>query len=165
MTTIHDLSAEWLAVLDMAEDPDVDEQAIRDTLEGIEGEIEAKADNYAVIINELKADAEKLKAEETRIANRRRGLENRAEYLKRVLTEVMYLTGKTKFKTALYSFGIQKNPPTVVIDTADLDAIPKEYLVYSDPTINKKQMLVDMRSGKDLDGIAHLAQGESLRIR
>jgi hypothetical protein len=163
MKTIRELTGEWLTVYDMLSDPDADEQAIADTLEGIEGEIEAKADNYAVIINELKADAEKIRNEEKRLADRRRALENRVEYLKSTLEGAMLATGKLKFKTPFYSFGIQKNPPTVIID--DAEKIPPEYLVWTEPTVNKKQMLVDMRSGKDLAGVAHLVQTEGLRIR
>lgn len=160
---LRDLTAEWLTVYEMLEDPGADLQAIADTLEGIEGEIEAKADNYAVIINELKADAEKIRAEEKRLADRRRALENRVEYLKATLEGAMIATGKLKFKTPFYSFGIQKNPPTVIID--DAEKIPPEYLVWTEPTVNKKQMLVDIRSGKDLAGVAHLEQTEGLRIR
>ena len=160
---LRGLTAEWLTVYEMLGDPDADLQAIADTLEGIEGEIEAKADNYAVIINELKADAEKIRTEEKRLADRRRALENRVEYLKATLECAMYATGKLKFKTPFYSFGIQKNPPTVIIDNAE--KIPPEYLVWTEPTVNKKQMLVDMRSGKDLAGVAHLEQTEGLRIR
>lgn len=160
---LRDLTAEWLTVYEMLGDPDADLQAIADTLEGIEGEIEAKADNYAVIINELKADAEKIRNEEKRLADRRRSIENRVEYLKATLEGAMLTTGKLKFKTPFYSFGIQKNPPTVIID--DAEKIPPEYLVWTEPTVNKKQMLVDMRSGKDLAGVAHLEQTEGLRIR
>lgn len=43
----------------------------------------------------------------------------------------MQLTGKTKFKTELFSFGIQKNPPAVVIDNEE--DIPKEYYIPQDP--------------------------------
>lgn len=162
--TMYELSGDWLTLMEMLEDPDADEQAIKDTLEGIEGAIEDKADKYAMIISNMKADGEKIKAEEKRLADRRRILDNRADYLKGILTETMYLTGKTRFKTALYSFNIQRNPPTVVID-ATLAEIPEEYLVYADPIVNKKQLMVDIRSGKDLDGIAHIEQSESLRIR
>lgn len=160
---LRDLTAEWLTVYEMLEDPEADLQAIADTLEGIEGEIEAKADNYAVIINELKADAEKIRNEEKRLADRRRALENRVEYLKSTLEGAMLATGKLKFKTPFYSFCIQKNPPTVIID--DAEKIPPEYLLWVEPTINKKQLLVDIRSGKDLSGAAHLVQTEGLRIR
>ena len=165
MSTMRSLTGEWLTLYDMLSDPDADEQAIADTLEGIEGEIEIKADNYAAFIADLKADVEKIKAEENRLAGRRKTIENRVEKLKANLELMMRATGKLKFKTLLYSFGIQKNPPTVELETDDFGKIPSEYLIQSEPTVNRKQMLVDLRSGRDLTGIAHIAQSESLRIR
>ena len=47
MSTLYELTNDYLTLLDMAEDPDVEEDVLRDTMEGIEGEIEIKADGYA----------------------------------------------------------------------------------------------------------------------
>lgn len=165
MKTIRELTGEWLTVYDMLSDPDADEQAIADTLEGIEGELEIKADNYAAIMATMKADCQALKAETDRLTTRRQTIENRIDRMKENLELMMRATGKTKFRTLLYSFGIQKNPPSVVLDTTDLTQIPPEYLIQADPTVNKKQMIVDIRSGRDLTGIAHITQSESLWIR
>ena len=46
--TLYELTGEWQQVLSMMEDPDVPEEAVRDTLEGLSGEIEEKADGYAI---------------------------------------------------------------------------------------------------------------------
>ena len=40
MSTLYQLTDDYLTLLEMAEDPDMDEQALMDTMEGIEGEIE-----------------------------------------------------------------------------------------------------------------------------
>ena len=73
----------------------------------------------------------------------------------------MQLTGKTKFKTELFSFGIQKNPSAVVIDNEE--DIPKEYYIPQDP---KPDRIAIKRFLKDNEvSWAHLQQGESLRIR
>jgi hypothetical protein len=37
--------------------------------------------------------------------------------------------------------------------------------VQQDPTIDKKKIKEDLKAGVDLEGIAHLEQTESLRIR
>ena len=50
MSTLYELTADWLALMEMAEDPDIEEDVFMDTLEGIEGEIEIKADGYAKVI-------------------------------------------------------------------------------------------------------------------
>ena len=163
--TLYELTSEYLDLLAMLEDPDVDEDLINDTLEGIDGELEAKADGYARVMRQMDADAKAIKAEEERLANRRKSLENRSAALKCRLQQMMEITGKVKFKTELFSFGIQKNPAAVVMDEQYIENIPECYLIIQEPKIDKQKIKEDLKAGLDLEGIAHLEQTESLRIR
>ena len=165
MATLYELTSEYLDLLAMLEDPDVDEDLINDTLEGIDGELEAKADGYARVMRQMDADAKAIKAEEERLANRRKSLENRSAALKSRLQQMMEITGKVKFKTELFSFGIQKNPAAVVMDEQYIENIPECYLIVQEPKIDKQKIKEDLKAGLDLEGIAHLEQTESLRIR
>ena len=109
MSRLYELKENYKQIASMLYEEEIDEQCILDTLESIEGEIEEKADNYAVIIKELLGDAEICKQEKLRLEARQKSFENRAKLLKDKLQEVMIETGKTKFKTSKFSFGIQKN--------------------------------------------------------
>jgi len=149
----------------MAEDPDIDPEVLADTMEAIEGEIEIKADGYARIIRQMEADAAALKAEADRITNRRRVIENNIRTMKNRLEDAMIATGKVKFKTELFSFGIQKNPARVVLDEQYIENLPEEYLIAQDPKVDTAKIKEDLKAGKDLHGIAHLEQDSSLRIR
>lgn len=162
--TLYELTAEYGQLLALAEDPDVDPQVLADTMEGLSGEIEDKADGYAKVMKQLEADAAALKGEIDRLTARKRTLENNIDRLKEALKTAMILTEKTKFKTELFSFGIQKNPASVVLDV-DLAEIPAEYLIQQEPKVDKAKLKDDLKDGKDLGGIAHLEQTESLRIR
>ena len=161
MSTLYELTNDFRQVLDMADDPDIDPQVIADTLEGIEGEIEDKADGYAMVIRQLEADVLTIRMEEERLARRRRLIDANIDRMKASLQAAMKTTGKTKFKTSLFSFGIQKNPASVVID--DEAKIPLRFLIAQPPKIDKAAIK------KDLTGIsrpwAHLEQTEILRIR
>lgn len=165
MATLYELTDDYLNLLDMAQDPDCDLEVFKDTLEGLDYEIEDKADGYAKVIRELTARAEGLNAEIERLTNRKKAIETNIDNMKRSLENAMIITGKTKFKTDLFSFGIQKNTPTVIIDEQYIENIPEEYLIEQDPKIDKAKIKEDIKAGKDLDGIAHLEQSESLRIR
>ena len=77
---LYELTEQYLALQEMAYDPEVDEQVFQDTMEGLWGEIEDKADGYAKIILGMKADIEALRAEEMRLAARRKGLETRSSH-------------------------------------------------------------------------------------
>lgn len=160
--TIYDLTNEYIQLLEMASDPEVDPDVLADTMEGLEGEIEDKADGYAKVIRQIEADAAAIKEEIGRLQERKGHLENSIARMKNALQTAMEVTGKTKFKTALFSFGIQKNPASVVLDTEE---VPEEYLVYQAPKVDRGKIKEDLKAGKDLTGIAHLEQGESLRIR
>lgn len=161
MATLYELTDEWLQLLQLAEDGEIDQDAFADTLEGLDFEIELKADGYAKVIAELDHTIAALKAEEKRMSSRRKAMENHIEQMKKSLFEAMRSTGKEKFKTDLFSFSIRKNPASVILDTTD---IPEEYLVPQDPVVNKKQIMADLKAGKDLTGLAHLEQTERLQI-
>ena len=162
-STIYDLTGAWLDLYDMADDPDMDADVWFDTIEGLEGEIEDKADGYARVITQLNADMAAIKTEEDRLYNRRKTIENRINNMKSRLQSMMELTGKTKFKTPLFSFGIQNNPASVVID--DEKMIPGDFLIPQAPKIDKAAIKDALKAGVDMTGIAHLAQTQSLRIR
>ncbi len=160
MSNLYQLTSDYNSVLNMLYDEEVDEEMILDTLEGIEGEIEDKADGYAKIIKELLGDAEKIKSEKQRLEARQKSFENRAKLLKNNLQEVMTKIGKTKFKTELFSFNIQKNGGKQAL-TIDGE-VPDTYKKLVDDLDKIRQAL---ENGENLP-FAHLEpRGESLRIR
>ena len=163
--TLYELSDDYMNLLTMAEDPDIDPEAFADTLAGIEGAIEDKADGYAKVIRTLEGDAAACDAESKRLRNKKQIIENNIKRMKSALQYAMEATGKTKFKTALFSFGIQKNPAAVVMDEGYIENIPERFLIPQDPVIDKKAIKEALKSGEDLEGLAHLEQTESLRIR
>ena len=71
------------------------------------------------------------------------------------------LTGKEKFKTPLFNFNIQNNPPSAQVDEKQVD---EKYLIPQPPKVDKKAIITDLKEGKEVKG-AVLTQGRSLRIR
>ena len=163
--TLYELTAEYQQLLELAEDPDIPEEALADSLEALGMDIEDKADGYAKVIAQLNADAAAMKAEIDRLTARKRTIENNIDRMKESLKQAMILTGKTKFKTELFSFNVQKNPVAVVIDEQYIENIPEEYLIPQDPKVDKQKLKDDLKAGRDLEGIAHLEQTVGVRIR
>lgn len=165
MRSLYELTEAYDTVLEMLYDPEVDEQTVIDTLDGIEGEIEDKADNYAKLIRELQADADNLKEEEQRIAARRKSLESRADRLKRNLQANLEFIGKTKFKTALFTFSVSQNgglqPLTI---TENLEEIPGKYLIPQ-PPVPDKDKIRELLKSKEVEWAHFEPRGNSLRIR
>ena len=163
MNTLYELKENYKHIANMLYEEEIDEKCILDTLESIEGEIEDKADNYAIIIKELSSDAEICKQEKLRLEARQKSFENRAKLLKDKLEEIMRETGKTKFKTARFSFGIQKNGglAPLWIDE-DYSNIPQKYLKV-EPDNTKIRQALD--TGENIIFAHYEERGESLRIR
>lgn len=162
MRTLYEMGADYVELLDMITEG-VDPQVIQDTLEGLEGEIEEKCDNCAKLCRELKHRAAGLREEAERMIASARACENSEARIMEHMQHIMELTGKTKFKTKLFSYGIQNNPATVVLDS--LKDIPKEYLIEQEPKVDKKAIKQAIQDGVDFTGIAHLETKTSLRIR
>lgn len=160
--TIYELTNDYLELLMLAESEDLDPEAVADTLEGIAGEIEDKAENYAKVMKQMQADADGIKAEEERLHSRRASIENNIKRMKEALQNAMEATGKEKFKTELFSFGIQSNPPSVAI--AEDAVIPNRFYIPQEPKLDKKKLLEELKIGIEIDGCS-ITQGRSLRIR
>lgn len=167
MANLYEITQDYLTLMRLAEDPEVDEQTINDTMESLDYEIEEKADAYAKIIRNLETDIAAYKAEMERFKAKKDSAEKVIKRMKSNLQDTMEATGKTKFKTDLFSFNIAKNAPAVVIDTEDLSRIPEEFLKQKDPEVNKTAMKEAMIEGgiEEIPGICHLEQGKSLRIK
>ena len=160
--TIYELTDEYRQLLLWAEEEELDEQTLQDTLEGLDGEIEAKADGYAKVITQLGLDAAGLKNEIERLFVRKKKIENNIDSMKRTLQFAMEATGKKKFKTQLFSFGIQKNPASLKID--DPTKIPAGFFIPQEPKIDNAGIKQALKDGIKYDW-CHLESTESLRIR
>lgn len=160
--SLYEMTAEWQRVNEMLNDPEVPEEAIFDTIEMIELDMGVKAENYAKLIKELESNATIIDGEIKRLRSRRESLENRAAALKANLENMMRVTGRTSFKTPLFSFSIQENggPRPVVIQS---ELIPNEYRRPGEPDCAKIRAALD--SGEKLWFAAYGERGASLRIR
>ena len=165
MASLYELTGQFASLQEMMEDGDTDMDAVMDTMEALDFEIEAKADGYAKIIRNLTSDILGIQTELTRLASKKSALEHNIDRLRTALKNAMEATGKTKFKTELFSFCVANAPAAVVLDAKTLEDIPAEYLIEQEPKIDRQKLKTDIQSGKDLEGIAHLEQGKSLRIK
>lgn len=163
--TLYELTNELQELLALAEDPEMDPQMIQDTLEGLEGEIEVKAEGYGKVIAQMKADALALKGEIDRLSARKKTIEGNVDRITERLKMAMITMQKDKIETPLFKFTIRKNPPKLVVD-ADPEGIPAAYWIPQEPKLDSAKLKEDVKNGdKFALTIAHLEQGESLSIK
>lgn len=161
MPSLFDLSADYQQVYNLIAEQE-DEQILKDTLASINDAIEDKADGYVAVIRTLESDNKAIDEEVKRLRQRKTSNQNGMKRLKESLQEVMEKTGKVKFKTALNSYSIANNPPSIEVTNESL--IPKSYWIVQAPKLNKKEMLADIKNGIEIKG-AEVIQTRSLRVR
>lgn len=165
MSTLYKLTEQFEQLLGLISQGEYTEEELTDTLEGIEGEIEVKADGYAKVIKEIEGNVAVIKTEIARLNSKKASLENSVKTLKQSLEMAMRATGKTKFKTDLFSFNIQKNGGVRALTILEeIDNIPKEYIVNPPPIVNNEAVR-ELLKVQEVAWARLEPQGESLRIR
>ena len=165
MSTLYELSMDYLQLLEMAEEDELDSDVIADTLEAIEGEYSDKLDAYATIILELEADVEKIEKELDRLKDKRARLIRNITSMKDSVMCSMIDTGHRKVQGEHFTWQIQRNggkqPMTI---TKDLAEIPVEYkkVRYE---VDKDSIRRVLESGVDLPFAQLEERGESLRLK
>lgn len=161
MTTLFNLKDAYQQVYDLIAEQG-EESALIDTLQSINDVLEDKADGYVAVIKTLEADNVAIDEEIKRLRQRKTSNQNGISRLKESLQFAMESTGKEKFKTALNSYSIANNPPS--LDITEESLIPSEYWVSQAPKLNKKDLLKDIKNGADIKGV-EVKQTRSLRVR
>jgi hypothetical protein len=161
---LFELTAERLALQNKLLELNFDEQTILDTLEGESTELQAKIENYGFVISNMESFGDAMKAEETRMADRRKAHETKVSRIKAWLLENMQACQISKIECTAFTIAVRTNPPKVVIDHEG--SLPCELFVYHpapEPTPDKKAIAAALKD-VDVPG-AHLEQGVRLEIK
>lgn len=163
MFKLYELTDMYQNIWNLVENEDIDLDNLEMALKTIEDSLESKAEGIAKIIKSIESDAAVLKEEETRLASRRKALENKKENIKSYLKEQLSLAGIDKVKTPLMTIALQNNPPSV--NVIEEDKIPKQYKVKTvSISLARREMLEALKAGAVIPGV-EIKQDKSLRIR
>lgn len=163
--TLYQLTGQYRELEALADSDDLPPEVIRDTLEGLTGELEAKATNVAAFTRNLEASADMIEEAAKAMQARARRLRTRAESVKAYLLYNMQAAGIRKIESPEFTLAIRTNPPAVVI-REDAE-IPAEYMVQPEPPPprpDKKRIGAALKAGVQIDG-CWLEQGERLEIK
>lgn len=160
MTTLYTIAEQFKELAVLAETADEDLAiALRDTMEGIEGEFQEKGKAIAMITLNIDGDLEAIQSQIDRLTERKRVINNRKESLKEYLRSNMDASGITKITHPLFTITCGKGKPIVVID--DEKAIPDDFInvkVTSAP--DKAAIAKALKDGQEVPG-AHSEIGKS----
>ena len=170
MATLYELTGDALKLRELMAEGELDLETIKGAIDNNTEEIGIKLESYAKVLKDVEGDIAALKTEEARLAERRKSYENNIKRLKSAMQDALLATGERKIKSTLFTFYMQNNAPSVVIDEAYLENIPECFLIPQEPKIDKAKLKVALESDDPevkakLEGIAHLETSESIRIK
>lgn len=144
-------------------DPETGEITDFEAFEGLQLARAEKCENIALYYKNLTAEAVAIKAEETKLAERRKTVENKAarllEYLKTALNGEKFETPRVKcaYRKA-QSVEVDERFMTWALNNAN------DLLAFKEPTPNKTKIKEAIKSGRDIVG-AKLVDGLSLNVK
>src|SRR5690242_3282347 len=147
-----------------AEDPQIDEQTLADTVEGLTDLHEI----ITAIIRSALADealATGLKGRIAEMQDRLERLQDRASKRRQIAKDVMVELEITKLSAPDFSVSIRPGlPALMVIDEA---AVPSIYWEPRAPKLKRQELLTDLKEGAEIEGVT-LSNPEpilSVRVR
>lgn len=168
MGSLYELTNEMVEFLALAEDPDIDPVAFADTLEGLQFELEKKAEGYCKVLRQMESDIEAIKAEEDRLKRNRSAIENNVKRMKEALKDAMVKTGhddKNGLKAGLFQLKVAKNggQRPLVID----GDVPEQFIKVKYENDNERiRAFLNSLDNNDACAWAHLGEaGTHLAIK
>jgi hypothetical protein len=160
--TLYELTEQYRRDLEYIQNSDLDEQQALELLETMQGAIQDKAKNVAMVIRNMETTAEAIKAAEDEMASRRKSIERKMEWMKTYLLQNMERTGITKIESPYFVIALRDNPESLIVET-DAD-IPAEYWKPQQPTLDKAGLKKDIQLGLIVPG-CRLERKKSIRIK
>lgn len=170
MSNVYDLGQGFETLWELVEAGEIDESVIEEAFDNLKDDLAAKFENCCKYIANEKTTIAGIKAEKKRLEDKINAKENAIKRLKELMKAALDKSGEKKLPCGSFLVYTQKNPKSLVMDETSIAFIPNEYLKQKDPEINTSAIKDVLENGTDdekqkLEGIAHLEQTESLRIK
>lgn len=165
MANIYELTESIRLLWDLMDQGELDDDVLKDAMMNSQEDLKDKLEGYCKFIRQMESDVDGISAETKRLQDRKAVLKNTIERSKKAMQMAMETAGEKKVKGQIFTISIQANPESVVLDKQYIEDFPLEYWKVKEPELDKAKLKEDLKNGVNLDGIAHLEQTESLRIK
>lgn len=172
MASLYEIESTYRDLLFAIENGEIPEEAIADTLNAVEGEIDVKIDNTACYIKNLLGEIEAIKTEVSNLTDRRKAKEKTIERLKTNILNSMQFRNLKKIETSRNLISIRATKGSVKIEDEDkfikwakdhVDEFPN-ILVEQQPKISKTELGELLDNGFVLQGVSK-EKGQTLNIK
>lgn len=143
--------------------PEEQQQLISDTLDEFEDKFQHKALAIGAFVANLELEADSLKIMETRIQQRRKANERKADWLRDYVHVNMQAMELLDIRDNQIRLAIRKNPPKVIVENDAL--LPDDYKESQVNILIRKSLIADaLKNGQSVPG-AYLQYGTCLQIK
>jgi len=155
---LYELSQQMLGLSRLIDEGEMDAETLQDTLDGLEGDLQAKAEGLLSYVANIGSDVAAVDVEIKRLQARKKVMTNRQQSLREYLRFNMSVSGIDKISCPLFSVTLTKPRAVAIVD--DEDAIPVKFKreIPASYKLDKADLLRALKQGK-VEG-AHL--GESM---
>lgn len=163
MPNLYELSSDLAEVMRAIDEADgVVEGDLEARLDAVSVPFVEKLEGIAAIDRMLELRADAYRAEEKRLADRRRAVENERDRLRAYAVDGMRRVGMPKVVGKLFTLSVKRNPPALHL-LVDDDAVP-EVWTKTRREVDRAAIKAALQTGTVLPW-AELTQGEALVIR
>ena len=153
MSTIEFAAIHYRAIRDRVRtiEPDIDEQTLADTVEGLTNLHEIV---QAIIRSALaeEALAKGLKCRISEMQDRLRRFEDRVSKRRQIAKDVMLELGLKKLVAPDFTVSVSPGTPSLMV--IDEDAVPKTYWEPGEPRLRRQILTHDLKQGEEVAGAA-----------
>lgn len=163
MGSLREITGDMLKLMIMLEE-EPDSEVLKDTLEGMGGELDSKAENYVYVIKEYEIQIEAIKKEKARLDARMKTMENSMNRLKDALKRAMEVTETKKCGGNIYTITLKNGADQ--LGEFDESLIPEKYFEKIPATLklDKRKLLADAKVER-IKGVGPLRKTTSLLIK
>lgn len=156
--TLWQLSDAWIELEAMLDEDD--DEAVRNTIELIEGSLQDKVDSICRLIASWTAAEESFNEEIKRLQARKKAFGNRKKRLKDYLKYNLQRLNKPSLETDFYTVRVQQGRESIVID--NIEMIPEKYIKVKKEA-DKTALKADMEEGREYAGF-HVERGDDIVV-
>ena len=157
--TLYEMTTAAKALYEMLCNNEIDEQTITDTLEAMGAE--EKLESYCKVIRQLESDAEALKAEKAKIADKQKSVENSIDRMKTAISVFLKAKGVQKENAGIFKVALSTSK---AVEITDPSAIPEEYIKPAKVEFDKSALRKVLLTGAVIAG-AELKVNEGVQIK
>lgn len=158
--TLYELTQDF----DQLMSADTDDEITSALTDIVAGEIEKKAESYCKFLKVMESTIDNYKAEEKRISEGRKSIENKVRLAKDRMKDCLLAANIDKLSAGTFKISVSLSPGTVEID--NVTEIPQKFLtlVPAQYIPDKNAIKAAIKAGESVPG-ARIEAGTMMRIK